>query len=316
MNKTVKILAVISIFSFLFLASSSFAQEREYQKANRLGPLVTVCVPYERTGLELSEASWLIGQRVYSPLGGELGQIDDLMIDRTNGQIALVILSGVQGFGPGYVAAPFSALERTGANTFELNFDNQYISIPLSNVGPLPAKYEDPYAYELYKNRSVVGLSTISSRIDPLWADSLYQFYGQRPYWTEGKAVPPDIMAYRASEPSMLKSLFGEKSAPALMDSTVESKGRKTEARIDDLVIDSNDGRVAFLVLDKVPGRGDMQVAVPFSELSRIDHAYVLNITGDRLAAAPSFDQYTDMNNLRWAENVYRFFGERPCWTE
>jgi sporulation protein YlmC with PRC-barrel domain len=309
MNKTVKILAVISIFSFVFLASSSFAQEREYQKANRLGSQVTVCAPYQRTGLELSEASWLIGQRVYSPLGGELGQIDDLMIDRTDGHIALVILSGAEGFGAEYVAAPFSALERTGEDTFQLSFGDQYTYIPTS-------PYEDPYAYQLYENRSIVGLSRIPSTIDPLWADSLYQFYGQTPYWTEGKTVPPDIMAYRASEPSMLKSLFGEKTAPALMDSTVESKGRKTEARIDDLVIDSNDGRVAFLVLDKVPGRGDTQVAVPFDELSMMGNAFVLNTTGDRLASAPSFGQYTDMNNLKWAENVYKFFGERPCWTE
>jgi sporulation protein YlmC with PRC-barrel domain len=316
MNKPGYIVALVAGLSLVFLGSGSFAQSLRLHDTQVVGGPIAVCAPYQRTGLELSEASWLIGQRVYSPQGEELGQIDNLMIDRANGHIALVILSGVQGFGAKYVAAPFSALERTGEDTFQLNFGGQYPSIPFSNLGALPAKYENPYASLLYENRSVVGLSRIPSRIDPLWTDSLYQFYGQTPYWTEGRAVPPDIMVYRTAQPSILNSLLMEKTAPVLMDATIHSKNGKTEARIDDLVIDSSDGRVAFLVLDKVPRRGDTQVAVPFDELSMMGNAFVLNIIGNRLAAAPSFTGYTDVKNVKWAKNVYKFFGEQPCWTE
>jgi sporulation protein YlmC with PRC-barrel domain len=169
MNKTVKILTLVSIFSLFLFGSSPFA--RVWQNA-RVG------VVHHPMGSDRYEASWLIGQRIHSPLGGEIGPIEDLMIDRTDGHIALVILSGVQGFGAEFVAAPFSALERTGEDTFQLNFGDQYISIP-------PSHYEDPYVYQLYRNRSIVGLSTIPSSIDPLWADSVYLFYGQTPYWTE-----------------------------------------------------------------------------------------------------------------------------------
>jgi sporulation protein YlmC with PRC-barrel domain len=248
----------------------------------------------------------MIGHRVYSPFGEVIGQINNLMIDRANGRIALVILSGVQGFGAEYVAAPFSALERTGEDTFRLNFDVQYISTP----------YDDPYAYQLYRHSSIVGLSKIPSSIDPLWADSVYRFYGQTPYWTEGRAVPPDIMVYRTAEPSILNSLIMGKTAPVLMGATVQPKDGKAEVRIDDLVIDSTDGRIAFLVLDRVPGRGNLEVAVPFGELSMKGNTFVLNTTGEKLGTAPSFDQYSDMNNLKWAENVYRFFGQQPYWTE
>jgi sporulation protein YlmC with PRC-barrel domain len=232
------------------------------------------------------------------------------MIDRANGHIALVILSGVQGFGAEYVAAPFSALERTGEDMFQLNFRDQYPSTPPLNY------YGDPYAYLLYENMSTVGLSKIPSRIDPLWADSLYRSYGQTPYWTEGRAVPPDIMVYRTAEPSILQSLFMGRTAPVLMGARVQSKNGKVPGRIDDLVIDSKDGRVVFLVLDKVPRRGDSQVAVPFGELSMSGNAFVLNTTGDRLTSAPSFNAYADMNNLKWARNAYQFFGQRPYWTE
>jgi sporulation protein YlmC with PRC-barrel domain len=300
MNKTVKIWSLISIFSLFLFGSSAFAGV--WQRAE-------VGAIYHPTGWDAFKASWLIGHRVYSPLGGELGQIADLMIDRADGHIALVILSGVQGFGAEFVAAPFSALERTGDDTFQLNFGNQHTYIPSS-------PYEDPYAYELNWNRSIVGLSTIPATIDPLWADSVYQFYGQTAYWTEGKTPHLDIMSYRTSKPSLLQSLFMGKTAPVVMGATVQSKDGKAAARIDDLVIDSKDGRVAFLVLDRITGRGDMQVAVPFGELSMSGNVFVLNTTGNRLASAPRFNAYADMNNLKWARSDYRYFGQRPYWTE
>ena len=299
MNKTVKILMLVSIFGLFLFGNSVFAKELGKDAMSR------------PAGWETFEASWLIGHKVYSPYYGEtLGQIDNLMIDRANGHIALVILSGVQGFGAEYVAAPFSALERTGEDSFQLNFGDQYPSTVPNGV------YEDPYAYLLSENMSTVGLSKIPSRIDPLWADSLYRFYGQTPYWTEGRAVPPDIMAYRTAEPSILNSLFMGKTAPVLMGATVKSENGKVAARTDDLVIDSRDGRVAFLVVDKVPGRGDTEVAVPFGELSMSGNAFVLNTTGDRLASAPMFNENGDMNNMKWAESVYRFFDQQPYWTE
>jgi sporulation protein YlmC with PRC-barrel domain len=200
-------------------------------------------------------------------------------------------------------------LERTGEDTFQLNFGDQYPSI-------YSPDYTDQYAYQLYRDRSIVGLSTIPSRIDPLWADSVYRYYGQKPYWTEGRAVPPDIMSYRVARPSILQSLFMGKTAPVLMGAAVQSENGKVSARIDDLVIDSKDGRVAFLVLDKVPGRDDLQVAVPFNELSMKGNDFVLNTTGDRIASAPIFDENVDMNNLEWANSVYQFYGLQPYWTK
>ncbi len=306
--------ALVSIFSLFLFGSSAFAQE--YPEGivgvdpNPTGEFLGASsVGHHSMGWDTFEAGWLIGHIVYSPLGGELGQIEDLMIDRTDGHIALVIISGVQGFGAGFVAAPFSALERTGESIFQLHFVDRYTSMA-------PTPYGDPYAYRLYGYRSIVGLSTIPSRIDPLWADSVYQFYGQTPYWTEGRTVPPDIMSYRAAGPSILQSLFLGKTAPVLMGAAVQSNDGKAEARIIDLVIDSKDGRVVFLVLDRVPEKGDMQVAVPFGGMSMSGNAFVLNTTGDRLAAAPSFNESADMGSREYAAGVYGFFGVQPYWTE
>jgi len=324
MNKTKSlIIALVSTLSLILWGSSALAQggksvfEQQYPEGivgmnnHPTGEFPeTSSGGYHPMGWNTFEASWLIGQTVYSPLQGDLGQVEDLMIDRANGRIALVILSGVPGFAAGYVAAPFSALERTGEDTYQLDFGDRNAVIPWGNYN-----YRDPYADNLYEWRSIVGLSTIPPTIDPLWADSVYQYFGKTPYWTEGKTPHPDIMSYRTSGPSILQSLFVRSTAPELLGATVQSKDGKEAARIDDLVIDSKDGRVAFLVLDRVPGRFE-EVAVPFSELSMRGNVFSLNTTGERLAAAPGFNETEDMNNLSYAENVYRYFGQRPYWTE
>jgi hypothetical protein len=45
-------------------------------------------------------------------------------------------------------------------------------------------------------------------------------------------------------------------------------------------------------------------------------HAFVLNTTQEQLATAPSFNKLADMKNLRYAEDVYKHFGQQPYWTE
>ena len=102
-----------------------------------------------------------------------------------------------------------------------------------------------------------------------------------------------------------------------LMGAEVKLPGGDVAGRINDFVIDSADGRVAFLVLSDVPGRSTTLVAVPFGILSaRGGDAFVLNTTQEHLAMARGFDESGDLNNSRWAGDVYRYFGQQPYWTE
>ena len=59
-------------------------------------------------------------------------------------------------------------------------------------------------------------------------------------------------------------------------------------------------------------------IAVPFNALSLgLGREYfVLNTTRERLASAPSFNEKKDLSNRAFAENVYRYFGQQPYWTE
>ncbi len=87
---------------------------------------------------------------------------------------------------------------------------------------------------------------------------------------------------------------------------------------INDLVID-HQGRVSLVVISYggFLGIGERSVAIPWSALTfnSEDRLFVLNMSKDALAAAPAFDR-ASMASRSWSEDVYRYFGQQPYWTE
>lgn len=88
--------------------------------------------------------------------------------------------------------------------------------------------------------------------------------------------------------------------------------------RITDFVIDSG-GRVTFAVLSHGGFMyiGGKSVAIPFSALTYdgTGRHFVLNISKEKLDSAPIFS-VKDLSNEKWADDVYRYFGQMPYWTE
>jgi hypothetical protein len=88
---------------------------------------------------------------------------------------------------------------------------------------------------------------------------------------------------------------------------------------ITDLASDSNE-QVAFAVLlygaYEDYGDGGRLVAVPFGALSCGDQNCALDHTKEQLASAPVFIAKSDLADQNIAENIYRYFGQHPYWTE
>jgi sporulation protein YlmC with PRC-barrel domain len=88
--------------------------------------------------------------------------------------------------------------------------------------------------------------------------------------------------------------------------------------RVSDLVIDSH-GNTTFVVVSipGILGFHGKNVAVPFDSFGydREKHRVVLDIQRDRLFSAPAFTNRS-LYNEKWVENMYRYFGKAPYWTE
>jgi sporulation protein YlmC with PRC-barrel domain len=294
MNKMTKIIIGLgSIFCLVLLGTGVFS--RGYGDEYPTAPVGGVYMP---TGWNTFEASWLIGHRVLTPLNTELGQISSLVIDRTNGRIALVVLSDVPNIGHERLVLPYSSIRNIGQDTCEFYSGDMVIGPSLE---PNYVINSDPYIYALTLGGHPEFFDSTSA-MDVAWVTDVYTNYGQVPYWeAAGEPAPSSLELFDSSR---------------LMGAQVQLSSGEVTGEIHDFVVDASDGHIVFIVLSDVPGRSDTYVAVPFMALSTRENVFVLNATSDQLASAVAFDEYADLDNLRWASNVYAFFGVAPYWTE
>lgn len=83
------------------------------------------------------------------------------------------------------------------------------------------------------------------------------------------------------------------------------------------VVANVSTGNVTFLIL-YLDEEGKKEIAVPlaaFSPYDREDGILILNVNEKELISAPEFHD-SDLNDPAFAENVYKFFGLAPPWTE
>ena len=87
--------------------------------------------------------------------------------------------------------------------------------------------------------------------------------------------------------------------------------------RITDLVMDEQ-GRVALVILSHggFLHINEKETAIPLNALryDQPDNRIILAISREKLAAAPAFKR--DALDRERAENLYRYFGQRPYWSE
>ncbi|NUB12808.1 hypothetical protein GAY28_08855 [Azospirillum brasilense] len=89
---------------------------------------------------------------------------------------------------------------------------------------------------------------------------------------------------------------------------------------ISELVVDPNTGRVAYAVVEAggFLGLGERNFPVPWAlvQPAQAGDGYVLNVTKDRLTAAPQFTRSNrpDMSDRQWAVALHTYYGVQPYW--
>ncbi|MCD0504439.1 PRC-barrel domain-containing protein [Bordetella petrii] len=114
-------------------------------------------------GPDVMAADTLTGNDVYNPSNEKLGTIEHIMLDVPHGQVAYAVLShgGVLGVGDKLYAIPWGALV--------LDTDRKCFVL---DVGK-----------DRLKNATGFDKDHWPSMGDKQWAQELYEYYDQTPYW-------------------------------------------------------------------------------------------------------------------------------------
>jgi hypothetical protein len=121
----------------------------------------------------------------------------------------------------------------------------------------------------------------------------------------------PNAMAREMIEKS------GETSeASALLGKGVKNpKGEDLGTIID--VVTGPEGHIAFAVLSYwISADTQMRVAVPVGALSCEGKNCILNASRETFDSAPTFVLEGELAEQKLAEDIYRYFGMQPYWTE
>ena len=120
----------------------------------------------------------------------------------------------------------------------------------------------------------------------------------------------------RHSKPSPPQAL----SASTLIGNRVVNREGEEVGRIQDLMVDCEDGRLTYAVMafGGILGIGEKLFAVPWIslELDPDGDGFVLDVDREKLKAAPGFpkDDWPNMSDTYWGTEVHKFYGARPYW--
>jgi len=111
-------------------------------------------------------------------------------------------------------------------------------------------------------------------------------------------------------------------SASSLMGNRVVNSLGEYLGKIEDLMIDVAEGRIAYAVLSfsGIMGLGNRLFAIPWDALAldTEEKKYILDLDRDMLQKAPAFDQnhWPDISDQDWVERVHTYYGYRPYWED
>lgn len=252
-------------------------------------------------------AATIKGDKVVNAAGDDLGKIEELMIDLQDGRVAYAILSfgGFLGMGDKLFTIPW--------RTFSLRLHEHAFTIDVHRDVLERAEGFDKDNWP--KTREELSRS--------------YTYYGYQPYWQTGMPTQTGTSAgIRKETKSERMAWMGNTARKENLDflSADSIKGEKVVNRygeslgnIEELMIDLQDGRVAYAVLSfgGFLGIGNKLFAIPWKALTlRVhEHTFLLDIPKNVLKRAEGFDKdHWPTTNREWLATMYKFYGYQPYW--
>ena len=226
-------------------------------------------------------ASTIKGDKVVNSAGDDLGKIEELMIDLQDGRVAYAVLSfgGFLGRGNKHFAIPWQALSpRLDEHVFTLEIPRDIL--------------EKAEGFD--KDRWPTSREELSST---------YTYYGYQPYWQTGAARPAGTFLL---------------STDAIKGNKVVNRAGDNIGKIEELMIDLQDGKVGYTVVSHggFLGIGHKIFAIPWQALSpRPDeHAFLLDIPKETLDKAEGLSKDNWPLTREGLSRTYTYYGYQPYW--
>lgn len=269
MNKTLTLLSLLSLVTFLGGAAFGHAESRSASKTTALDR------PHQFT--EVTRAI------VKDSQGQYVGRITDFVLN-PDGHISFVVLSpfAMDGTNARLVALPFSVLSFNGKDTVLDTTWDKLVNAPVFSRSYLLARS---------------------------WAEDTNRYFGLQPSWGEGaEGTLCGEGAIVATQLSMTKGWNRPYEATEIVGARVrDSKGEEV-GKIHDLVFDT-EGRISSAIIGfgGFIGIGQNLVAVPANSLSFDEEPrrFVLNTTKEEIHSAPLFSRKT-LDDPNWAKGDYQ----------
>ena len=109
-------------------------------------------------------------------------------------------------------------------------------------------------------------------------------------------------------------------STTAIIGDNVVNRTGESLGKIEELMLDLEQGRVAYAVLSfgGVLGMGEKLFAIPFEalKLDATREHFTLDVDKDKMRNAPGFDKKNppQASDRTWGAEVYKFYGYKPYW--
>jgi sporulation protein YlmC with PRC-barrel domain len=238
----------------------------------------------------------LTDDKVVNKDGEDLGKFEDLMIDLSEGRIAYAALSfgGILGLGNKLFAIPWKALSlRVHEHEFVLD-------IPKEVLEKAEGFDKDHWPITTHESLS-----------------KIYSYYGYQPYWKARAEGGVRLPGHEVPETTAREN-SGFLRASKIQGEKVVNKNDDDLGKIEDLMVDIHDGKIAYAVISHggILGLGSKHIAIPWQALSlRIrDNAFVVDIPKETIDSAEGLDKDKWPVTYEELSRTFSYYGFQPYW--
>ncbi len=242
----------------------------------------------------LHKSKDIAGCNVKNPADENLGEIQELVLDPQTGSIEYAVISfgGFLGMGDKLFAVPWEVLQ-PAHDTEDMKDAHVVLNIDKERL----------------KNSPGFPRNNWPDMASEEWDKEIREFYRE------------DLQKIEKTEPNMTVRPL---KASDVRGCNVETSDGKKAGEIEELVIDPNQGRVAYVVLKEggFLGFGTDHYAVPWEAFTFTvdkgnDHVCKLRVPQAKFEKAPAYkdDDWKKMSDRVYVEEVYTYYGYPVYWT-